>query len=191
MKVVAVNGSPRKNGNTVSMINAVFRELEAEGIETELIQIGGEMVRGCTGCRACFNMKNRRCILEDDMINDVIAKMAEADGIILGSPTYFANLTPELKALIDRAGYVAKANDELFRRKVGAAVVAVRRAGAMHVFNSINHFFFISNMIVPGSSYWNMSLSRDPGDFEKDEEGMATMKNLGLNMAWLLRKINS
>lgn len=191
MKVVAVNGSPRKNGNTAAMINAVFRELEAEGIETELIQIGGEMVRGCTGCRACFNMKNRRCILEDDMINDVIAKMAEADGIILGSPTYFANLTPELKALIDRAGYVAKANDELFRRKVGAAVVAVRRAGAMHVFNSINHFFFISNMIVPGSSYWNMSLSRDLGDFEKDEEGMATMKNLGLNMAWLLRKIHS
>lgn len=191
MKVVAVNGSPRKNGNTAAMINAVFRELEAEGIETELIQIGGELVRGCTGCRACFNMKNCRCILEDDMINDIIAKMAEADGIILGSPTYFANLTPELKALIDRAGYVAKANDELFRRKVGAAVVAVRRAGAMHVFNSINHFFFISNMIVPGSSYWNMSLSRDLGDFEKDEEGMATMKNLGLNMAWLLRKINS
>lgn len=191
MKVVAVNGSPRKNGNTEAMINAVFRELEAADIETELIQIGGELVRGCTGCRACFNMKNRRCILEDDMINDTIAKMAEADGIILGSPTYFANLTPELKALIDRAGYVAKANDELFRRKVGAAVVAVRRAGAMHVFNSINHFFFISNMIVPGSSYWNMSLSRDLGDFEKDEEGLVTMKNLGLNMAWLLRKINS
>jgi multimeric flavodoxin WrbA len=191
MKVIAVNGSPRKNGNTAAMINAVFRELEAEGIETELIQIGGELIRGCTGCRACFKMKNCRCILEDDMINDTIAKMAEADGIILGSPTYFANLTPELKALIDRAGYVAKANDELFRRKVGAAVVAVRRAGAMHVFNSINHFFFISNMIVPGSSYWNMSLSRDLGDFEKDEEGMATMKDLGLNMAWLLRKINS
>jgi multimeric flavodoxin WrbA len=191
MKVVAVNGSPRKNGNTAAMINAVFRELEAENIETELIHIGGELVRGCTGCRACFKMKNSRCILEDDMINDIIAKMAEADGIILGSPTYFANLTPELKALIDRAGYVAKANDELFRRKVGAAVVAVRRAGAMHVFNSINHFFFISNMIVPGSSYWNMSLSRDLGDFERDEEGMATMKNLGLNIAWLLRKINS
>lgn len=164
--------------------------LDLEGIETEMIQVGGELLRGCTGCRACFEMKNCRCVIEDDMINDTIEKMVEADGIILGSPTYFSNLTPELKVLIDRAGYVAKANGELFRRKVGAAVVPVRRAGSMHVFNSINHFFFISNMIVPGSSYWNMSLSRDLGDFEKDEEGKETMKNLGLNMAWLLRKIN-
>ena len=136
-------------------------------------------------------MKNGRCVIEDDIINSCIEKMVEADGMILGSPTYFSNLTPELKALIDRAGYVARANGEMFRRKVGASVVAVRRAGAMHVFNSINHFFFISNMIVPGSSYWNMSLSRDLGDFEKDEEGIETMKNLGRNMAWLLKKINS
>jgi len=125
------------------------------------------------------------------MINSCIEKMVEADCIILGSPTYFSNLTPELKALIDRAGYVAKANGELFRRKVGAAVVAVRRAGGMHVFNSINHFFFISNMIVPGSTYWNLSLARDPGDFENDPEGVQTMKNLADNLAWLLRKINS
>ncbi len=191
MKVIGINGSPRKDGNTAAMIHAVFRELETEGIETELIQVGGELLHGCTGCRACFSMKNGRCVIEDDIINSCIEKMVEADGIILGSPTYFSNLTPELKALIDRAGYVAKANGEMFRRKVGASVVAVRRAGAMHVFNSINHFFFISNMIVPGSSYWNMSLSRDLGDFEKDEEGIETMKNLGRNMAWLLKKINS
>ncbi len=191
MKVVGINGSPRKDGNTAAMIHAVFGELETEGIGTELIQVGGELLHGCTGCRACFSMKNGRCVIEDDIINSCIEKMVEADGMILGSPTYFSNLTPELKALIDRAGYVAKANGEMFRRKVGASVVAVRRAGAMHVFNSINHFFFISNMIVPGSSYWNMSLSRDLGDFEKDEEGLETMKNLGRNMAWLLKKINS
>jgi len=191
MKVLAVNGSPRKNGNTAAMINAVFRDLEAEGIETELIQIGGELLRGCTGCRACFNLKNGRCVIEDDIINSCIEKMVQADGIILGSPTYFSNLTPELKALIDRSGYVARANGELFRRKVGAAVVAVRRAGAMHVLNSINHFFFISNMIIPGSSYWNMSLSRDIGDFGKDEEGLRTMKDLADNIIWLLRKIHS
>ncbi len=191
MKVIGINGSPRKDGNTAAMIHAVFRELRTEGIETELIQVGGELLHGCTGCRACFSMKNGRCVMEDDIINSCIEKMVEADGIILGSPTYFSNLTPELKALIDRAGYVAKANGEMFRRKVGASVVPVRRAGAMHVFNSINHFFFISNMIVPGSSYWNMSLSRDLGDFEKDEEGIETMKNLGRNMAWLLKKINS
>lgn len=191
MKVIGINGSPRKDGNTADMIHAVFRELRTEGIETELIQVGGELLHGCTGCRACFSMKNGRCVMEDDIINSCIEKMVEADGIILGSPTYFSNLTPELKALIDRAGYVAKANGEMFRRKVGASVVPVRRAGAMHVFNSINHFFFISNMIVPGSSYWNMSLSRDLGDFEKDKEGIETMKNLGRNMAWLLKKINS
>lgn len=191
MKVIGINGSPRKDGNTAAMINAVFRELETEGIGTELIQVGGELLHGCTGCRSCFSMKNGRCVIEDDIINSCIEKMVEADGIILGSPTYFSNLTPELKALIDRAGYVARANGEMFRRKVGASVVAVRRTGAMHVFNSINHFFFISNMIVPGSSYWNMSLSRDLGDFAKDEEGLETMKNLGRNMAWLLKKINS
>ena len=123
-------------------------------------------------------------------MNDaIIAKMIAADGILLGSPTYFANLSPEIKALIDRAGFVAKANGELFRRKVGAAVVAVRRAGGIHVFDSINHFFLIGEMIVPGSSYWNVSLARDKGDAERDEEGMRTMQTLGQNMAWLLKRL--
>ena len=191
MKVLGVNGSPRAGGNTASMLRTVLVELEKEGFETEFLQLGGNLVHGCTACRACFELKNGRCVIEDDMINSCIGKMVEADAILLGSPTYFSNLTPELKALIDRAGYVAKANGEIFRRKVGAAVVAVRRAGGMHVFNSINHFFFISNMIVPGSTYWNLSLARDPGDFENDPEGVQTMKNLADNLAWLLRKINS
>jgi multimeric flavodoxin WrbA len=123
------------------------------------------------------------------MINDCIAKMLEADGIILGSPIYFADITPPIKALIDRAGYVSKANDDMFRRKVGASVIAVRRAGAIHGFDSLNHFFFISQMIVPGSLYWNIGIGREKGEVEKDEEGKQIMRVLGQNMAWLLKKL--
>ena len=124
-------------------------------------------------------------------MNEVLAKMKAADGILIGSPTYFADLTAEVKALIDRAGYVGLSNGGMWRRKVGAAVVAVRRAGAVHVFDSINHFFFINQMIVPGSSYWNLGVARDPGEFYQDQEGVATMRNLGRNMAWLLKKLKS
>lgn len=189
MKVIAFNGSPRKDGNTALLIRQVLLELEAEGIKTELIHLKGP-IQGCIACFKCFEGQDARCALDRDMINDCIAKMVEADGIILGSPTYFADLTPELKALIDRAGFVAKANKDIFRRKVGAAVVAVRRAGAVHVFDSINHFFLISQMVIPGSSYWNLGIGLEEGDVEKDNEGLQTMKVLGQNMAWLMRKIN-
>lgn len=190
MKVVAFNGSPRKEGNTASLIKHVLAELDKEGIETEIVQIGGKSVHGCTACSKCFENRDRRCVIDNDIVNECIEKMLEADGIILASPTYFADLTPELKALIDRAGFVAKANSEMFRYKVGAAVVAVRRAGPIHVFDSINHFFTISQMIIPGSSYWNMGIGRAEGDVEKDDEGIRTMQILGQNMAWLLKKLN-
>ncbi len=134
--------------------------------------------------------KNGRCVHDDDVANECIAKMVEADGIILGSPTYFADLTPETKALIDRAGFVTRANGDLLKRKVGAAVIAVRRAGEIHAFDSINHFFLISQMIVPGSCYWNVGIGREKGDVEKDEEGLETMRVLGENMAWLLEKVD-
>jgi multimeric flavodoxin WrbA len=190
MKVVAFNGSPRKDGNTARLIGHVFSPLQQAGIETELVQLGGNLVHGCKACYHCFGPdKNGRCIQADDMVNDCIAKMLEADGIILASPTYFADLTPELKALIDRAGLVAKGGGGLLRRKVGAAVVAVRRAGALHVFDSINHFFSINEMIVPGSSYWNVGIGREKGEVEGDEEGLRTMTVLGENMAWLLKKL--
>lgn len=191
MKVVAFNGSPRKEGNTASMIKYVLAELEKEGIETETVQIGGKSVHGCTACEKCYENKDEKCVIDKDIVNECIEKMLEADGIILASPTYFADLTPELKALIDRAGFVAKANNEMFRYKVGAAVVAVRRAGAVHVFDSINHFFTISQMIIPGASYWNLGIGLAEGDVEKDEEGVRTMQVLGRNMAWLLKKINA
>jgi multimeric flavodoxin WrbA len=189
MKVVAFNGSARKDGNTAILIRHVFQELDKEGIETELIQLSGSRIHGCIACMKCFENKDQRCSVKDDKVNDCIEKMLDADGIILGSPTYFANVSTEMKALIDRAGMVSRANGDMLGRKVGAAVVAVRRAGAIHVFNSINHFFFIGQMIVPGSSYWNLGMGREKGAVEKDEEGIQTMKDLGRNMAWLLKKL--
>lgn len=190
MKVVAFNGSPRKEGNTAALIKHALEELEKDGIETEVVQVGGKRIHGCTACGKCYEKMDKKCINDKDIINECIEKMLEADGIILASPTYFADLTPELKALIDRAGFVAKANNEMFKHKVGAAIVAVRRAGSIHVFDSINHFFTISQMIIPGSSYWNMGIGLAEGDVEKDEEGIQTMQTLGQNMAWLLKKLN-
>ena len=190
MKIVAFNGSARKDGNTAILINYVFRELEKAGLSTELVQLSGTNIHGCIACMQCFENKNQRCAVKNDIVNDCIEKMLEADGIILGSPTYFANVSTEMKALIDRAGMVSRANSDMLARKVGAAVVAVRRAGSIHVFNSINHFFFIGQMIVPGSSYWNLGIGRQKGEVEKDDEGIETMKNLGTNMAWLLQKLN-
>jgi multimeric flavodoxin WrbA len=188
MKVIAFNGSARRNGNTAILIRKVFSELQDVGIETEMIQLAGKTIRGCTACRKCFDNKNQRCAIDDDCVNECIEKMLEADGIILASPTYFADVTAEMKALIDRAGYVARANPDMLKRKVGAAVVAARRAGSIHTFDTLNHFFLISQMIVPGSSYWNLGIGRAIGDVEQDEEGIETMRTLGRNMAWLLKK---
>ena len=190
MKVVAFNGSARKDGNTAILIRHVFRELAKEDIDTELVQLSGSRIHGCIACMKCYENKDQRCSVKDDMANECIEKMLEADGIILGSPTYFANVSTEMKALIDRAGMVARANSDMLFRKVGAAVVAVRRCGAIHVFNSMNHFFFIGQMIVPGSSYWNMAMGRQKGEVERDDEGIKTMQDLGRNMAWLLKKLN-
>jgi multimeric flavodoxin WrbA len=191
MKVTAFNGSARKGGNSSLLINRVFEELAREGIDTELVELAGTPIRGCIACYGCFRNKNRRCTIHDDGVNDAIAKMDASDGIIIASPTYFADITSETKALIDRSGMVARANDFMFRRKVGAAVVAVRRAGAIHAFDSINHFFLIGEMIVPGSSYWNIGVGREIGDVEEDAEGMATMGTLGRNMAWLMKKLQA
>lgn len=190
MNVVAFNGSARRDGNTAILVRRALEELEKEGIETELVQLAGERIRGCTACRGCVANQDGRCTIDDDVVNECIRKMVEADGIILASPTYFADVSAEMKALIDRAGFVARANGGLFRRKVGAAVVAVRRAGAIHAFDSINHFLFISEMVVPGSSYWNLGFGHAPGEVESDQEGIETMRVLGSNMAWLLKMIN-
>jgi multimeric flavodoxin WrbA len=191
MKVVAFNGSARKDGNTAILLKRVLKVLEAEGIETELIQLAGQHIRGCNACRSCYENKNKLCIIEGDKVNEYITKMVEADGVILGSPVYFSMMTPELKALIDRAGFVARANDDMFQRKVGAAIVAVRRAGAILTLDAINNFFLMSQIIVPGASYWNIGIGRTKGDVETDEEALKTMDNLGQNMAWLIKKLKS
>lgn len=190
MKVVAFNGSARKDGNTAILLNIVLDELKAEGIETEMYSLAGKPIQGCIACFKCFENKDRRCAVTKDIVNECIQKMIEADGILLGSPTYFADVSAGMKALIERSGMVARANVDLYKRKVGAAVVAVRRAGGIHVFNSLNFFFTINEMIIPGSSYWNIAIGRQPGEVNNDAEGVQTMKTLGMNMAWLLKKIH-
>ncbi len=189
MKVVAFSGSARKNGNTARLLEEVMQPLADAGVNIELVQLAGQKISGCRACYVCFKEKNHRCVFADDVVNDCIAKMEQADGILLGSPTYFADVSTEMKALIDRCGMVSRANGDLYARKAGAAVVAVRRAGAIHAFDSMNHFFLIGQMIIVGSNYWNIGIGKDKGDVENDTEGMATMKKLGENMLWLLRKI--
>jgi len=189
MKVIGINGSPRKGGNTEFLIKTVFAELEKEGIETELFQVGGKQVHGCMACGKCREVANVRCQIKNDTINQLIEKMVEADGIILGSPVYFADVTPEMKALIDVAGHVTRGNGHLLKRKVGAAVIVARRGGSMHAFESVNNFFLVNQVIIPGSSYWNFAFGNNKGDVLNDEEGMQTMRTLGENMAWLLKKL--
>ena len=191
MKVVLINSSPRKEGNTYLCLNMVMKELQVEGIKCELIWIGMEKLHGCISCYKCFANKDKKCAVTDDKMNEYIEKLFEADGIILGTPTYVANMTANMKALTERAVLVSLANDNLLRRKVGAAVVAVRRAGATNVFSSLNFFFLISEMIVVGSTYWNLGVGLAPGDVNKDQEGIRTFKNLGKNLAFVLEKLNS
>jgi len=185
LKVIAINGSARKDGNTAILINFALQELEREGIKTELIQLAGQRVRGCTACLKCFEQRNQRCVIDDDCVNDCIKKMQEADGIILGSPVYFSDVTAEMKALIDRAGFVSMANGELFRRKVGAAAIAVRRTGAIHTADTLLHFLLGRDMILPG--FPGVGFGLNIGDVERDHEGVDRMKAIGQNMAWLLK----
>lgn len=191
MKVIAFNGSPRRDGNTYTLLNKVLEPIKQAGIDTEIVQVGGTNIRGCIACHKCIESQNKRCVINNDIANACIEKMIEADAIILGSPTYFANMSPEIKALIDRSGFVAYANGGLFKRKIGAGVIAVRRGGATFVLDSINHMFLMSQMIVPGSTYWNFGVGLEKGDVENDPEGLANMQNLGENIAWLIKCIKS
>lgn len=189
MKVVAVSGSARKGGNTAALIGHVFGPLREAGHECELIELAGRDVRGCTACRRCSETKDQQCHGRKDFGNEVITALDGADAIILGSPTYFADVSAEMKAIIDRVGYVSMANGGMHVRKPGAAVVAVRRGGAIHVFDTMNHLFLISQMIVVGSSYWNIGVGREKGEVDDDAEGVRTMTRLGENMAWVLDRI--
>lgn len=191
MKVVAINGSPRKGGNTEIMLNAVLEPIKAAGIETKIIQVGGQNIHGCRGCWACQKLLNRKCAFNDDIVNDILEDLFSADAIIWGTPSYYSNMTPELKALIDRAGIVASANGKLFRHKVGAAVIAERRGGGSFIQASIHEMMLMSEMIIPGSTYWNFGFGRDKGEISADAEAMANMKNLGENILMLIQKLNA
>jgi multimeric flavodoxin WrbA len=189
MNVIAINASARKDGNTAILLNTVAEELKAEGIETELIQLGGKNIKGCRACYKCFEKQDKHCVVGTDMLNDIIDKMLDDDGILLGSPTYFSDVTANMRAVIERVGFVSRANDYMLKRKVGAAVVAVRRAGAIQAFIGMNLFIHYMQMVMPGSSYWSIGVGRDIGDVLKDTEGLKTMKDLGQNMAWLMKKV--
>ncbi len=185
MKAIAINGSPRRGGNTEILLKKALEPLIAAGWETEFIQLGGNPVRGCRACYHCFDAKDSRCGQKDEFFNECLAKMVAADAILLGSPTYFTDVSAEMKALLDRAGLVALANGGLFRGKIGAAVVAVRRGGGTHAFDTINHMFLMSGAIVPGSTYWNLGFGRDKGEVAKDDEALRNMTDLGQTIAWL------
>jgi multimeric flavodoxin WrbA len=189
MKVVALNASARKDGNTAILLNVVLDELKTEGMETELVQLGGKTLHGCRACYKCFQKQDKHCVVGKDMLNDIIDKMLVADGILLGSPTYFSDVTANMRAFIERCGFVSRANNYMLKRKVGAGVVAVRRAGAIPAFSGMNLFFHYMQMIMPGSSYWSIGMGHDIGDVLKDVEGIQTMKDLGQNMAWLLKML--
>jgi len=189
MKVLGINCSPRKGGNTELLLKEVFKAIEKEDIRTELFQLGGKKVSGCIACMKCKKKKDGYCHQKNDAINDCIKKMMKADAIIIGSPVYFADLTADAKALLEVAGYALRAAGNPLKRKPAAAIIAVRRAGAIHSFHSINNFFLINEMIVVGSSYWNVGIGREKGDVLNDEEGLRTMRVLGENMAWVLKKL--
>lgn len=187
MKVVAFNGSARRDGNTATLIKHVFAELEARGIETELVELSEKGIHGCIACEKCGKNKDQRCAVKDDAANEYIEKMLGADGIILGSPVYFQDVTSEMKALIDRCGYVSRSNGRMFTRKVGAAVAAVRRSGAIHTLDTMDHFFLSGEMVIVGRA---IGVGRAKGEVEKDAEGMELAKSLGQRMAWVLEKLH-
>lgn len=192
MKIVAINGSGRKDGNTYLLLRTVLDELEAEGFKTEMIQLAElNPIQGCVCCYKCMAQKNMKCAIESDPFNEYFAQVSSADGILLGSPVYFSDVTAGMRAFIERCGFVQRANGGVLKRKVGAGVIAVRRAGSNFALSSLNYLFLISEMIIPGSSYWNMALGRNPGEVLNDAEGIQTMKTLGRNMSWLIKKLNA
>lgn len=187
MKVLMINGSPKHGGNTATALKTVSEALRKAGIETERIEIGNDAIHGCSSCGRCFREKDRRCVFNDDLVNKRIDDMIAADGFVIGSPVYYAGINGALKCFLDRTFFVAAANGSLFRHKVGAGVVAVRRGGEVTAWDQLNKYFTISEMFVPSGNYWNMLFGMSPGDGERDVEGMQNMRVLGENMAWLLK----
>jgi multimeric flavodoxin WrbA len=189
MKVVAINGSPKKEGNTYHAIQVVAEQLNKENIEVEIIHIGNKVIRGCMGCGQCAKQKNEKCMYDNDEVNECIQKLKIAEGMILGSPVFFSGITGTMKSFLDRAFYVAGSNGSLFRYKVGVSVIADRRAGAVAAFTQLNNYINYAEMFMPSSNYWNVSFGTLPGEVLKDDEGVQTMRILGKNTAWLMKSV--
>jgi multimeric flavodoxin WrbA len=189
MKVLGISGSPRRGGNTDLLLHSALEVLAGEGLQTEFLSSADHPVRPCMACQGCFKSESPRCIQEDPAFEGLLEKFIAADGILVGSPVYFGSATPQTMALLDRGGYVARRHASVLRRKVGAAIVVARRAGQNFTFAQLNYFFLISEMIVPGSTYWNIAFGREKGEVANDSEGMQTVKTLAANMAWLMKKL--
>lgn len=185
MKVLGISSSARKDGNTAILIRKVFEVLNKAGIETELVQLAGQVIEPCKACWACGGQGN--CVHRKDSFREVFEKMKEVDGMLLGSPVYSASVSANMQAFLERAAVVGDMNPGLFIHKVGAAVTAARRGGALQAVDTMNHFFLNHEMFVAGSTYWNMGYGQMPGDVEKDQEALLNMENLGQNMAYLLK----
>jgi multimeric flavodoxin WrbA len=191
MRVLGISGSPRRGGNTDILINTALGVLAEQGLETEFLSLADRPVLPCLACGGCFKSEIIRCVQEDPAFDGILEKVSAADGILIGSPVYFGSATPQTMSLLDRVGYVARRHPQLLRRKVGAAIVVARRAGQNFTFAQLNYFFLISEMIVPGSTYWNVAIGREKGEVAEDREGMETIKTLARNMAWLMKKLGS
>lgn len=191
MKVVAINGSPNKNGNTAFAVETAAKELREAGIEVEVLQVGSENIRGCLSCGGCIRNQDKKCVQRNDKVNEYIQKMEAADGILLGSPVYFSGLNGTMKAFLDRSFFVASVNGGLFRHKVGACVAAVRRGGGVTTYEQLYNFINYSEMIVASSNYWNVIHGNAAGEAEQDAEGVQIMRVLGKNMAWILKLVEN
>lgn len=189
MKVIAFNGSPRPEGNTHLAISTVLRELENVGIETELINVGNQRIRGCIACNWCARHGGERCVFKDDDVNAWIEKIRSADGIVLGSPVYFSGINGTMKSFLDRAGYVLAQTQGVLRGKVGAALIAVRRSGGVAALDQLNHYIHYFQMVAPSSNYWSVIHGMRPGEAVQDDEGVQIHRILGKNMAWLMKSL--
>ncbi len=189
MRVLGISGSPRREGNTDLLVNTALETLAGEGLQTQFLSLADRPIKPCVACRGCFGSEEIRCVQEDPAFEGILEMFDQSDGILIGSPVYFGSATPQTMALLDRVGYVARTHPQLLRRKVGAAIVVARRAGQNFTFAQLNYFFLISEMIVPGSTYWNVAFGREKGEVRSDAEGMETVRNLARNMAWLMRRL--
>ncbi len=186
MKILAISGSPRKGGNTDTLLGVALDELEKHGADTEFISLAGKTIAPCTACMGCT--KEPRCVIGDDF-DAVFEKMLASDGFIVGSPVYFGSATAEMTALLDRAGYVARKNGDLFSRKIGGAVAVARRIGQNFTLAQLLMWFMINDMVVPGSSYWTIAFGKGKGEVTDDTEGVESVRRLAENIAWLGEKL--